>query len=391
MENAKLLLEKANVDYNTLKTLSEIVRSFIISRKMIVVGGTSIDYALKLKGDKGIYHNDKLPDFDVLSSNSVIDAYELTELLCKKGYKNLSCIKALHKSTMKVRYNFVELADITYCPTHIFESLETLKYKEVTSVHPHFQYLDIHRALSIPFENPHRPVILARWINDAKRYNMLYEHYPITTPSNYEKPEYKPVTFKLSTLKGYCLFGYSILDYTMDEVSITFKSPKISFCYDDELKEVGDTYNSYLGKIPKKKIVKIDNKVVEVYNTKDILISATLLNEKYNIWISDFQYPMMYSLLDDDKQRGKSYYLRFYELAKAQGAPKITTYGRTNVSSGMYNARHRIRDSIPENFHPKGNICNKPHSVFDYSIYELDGLKKSPRAAKKRQERILRN
>ena len=60
----------------------EIVRKFAIDRRLVLYGGLSIDYSLRLKG-RGIYPESKRPDFDMYSPRSVDDAYDLADLLVR--------------------------------------------------------------------------------------------------------------------------------------------------------------------------------------------------------------------------------------------------------------------------------------------------------------------
>jgi hypothetical protein len=58
--------------YDDVMKATQIVRDFIISRERILYGGTAIDYALRLKGEK-IYPDDRLdaPDFDFFSPTHI--------------------------------------------------------------------------------------------------------------------------------------------------------------------------------------------------------------------------------------------------------------------------------------------------------------------------------
>ena len=52
-----------SVIYDNITDALTIVKQFIISNDLILVGGMAIDFALKLKGDQ-IYTDDQLPDYD---------------------------------------------------------------------------------------------------------------------------------------------------------------------------------------------------------------------------------------------------------------------------------------------------------------------------------------
>lgn len=169
-----------------------IVRDFIIANNLVITGGMAVDFALKLKGEK-LYDDSTLPDYDFFSPEHHNHAYELGQILCRKlkypngDSPNISVIDALHITTMRVRINYISVADITYLPPSIFESLNKLTYnistengnKPILFRHPHIQMIDQHRALTLPYENTPREVILHRWKKDMKRFDLLYKHYPV--------------------------------------------------------------------------------------------------------------------------------------------------------------------------------------------------------------------
>ena len=132
------------------------LEDFIRHRNLIIYGGTAIDYALRLKGEQ-IYPDEDLPyaDYDVFSSNHQKDAYDYAELLFseKEEYKETRAINALNIYTIKVGIGFNNFVlDCAYKPKDMLSKIPTLEYQGMKIVHPHFQYLDMHRALSIPYE-----------------------------------------------------------------------------------------------------------------------------------------------------------------------------------------------------------------------------------------------
>ena len=133
---------------NMVKALN-IVKQFIQNNKRILVGGMAIDIALRSKNSK-LYPDNKFPDYDFYSPEFHIDAYKLGTILSKE-FDGISVIIAFHVSTMKVRLNFQEVADITYIPKNIYDTIPTITHMNFIVVHPHFQMIDQHRALSLTF------------------------------------------------------------------------------------------------------------------------------------------------------------------------------------------------------------------------------------------------
>lgn len=165
--------------YEDMVQATEIVKQFIIDRGLIIYGGNAIDYALRLRGDQ-IYPDDilKVPDFDFYSPRNIEDGYDLADLLFQRGWKESRAVNALHLKTMKV--DLVDnhwIADISFVPREIFNSLPTLTYNGMKIVHPVVQRLDVHSSLSFPYDNAPMEVIFERWQKDVKRFNALDKSY----------------------------------------------------------------------------------------------------------------------------------------------------------------------------------------------------------------------
>jgi hypothetical protein len=353
------LINTRNVVHDEITRALIVVKEFIINKKLILSGGMAIDLALRLKGDN-IYTDEQIPDYDFYSTNHATDAYELGSILCKAGFKNISCINAMHITTMKVRVDFETVADITYCPLTVFRQIPTLNYDKLRIVHPHWQMSDQHSSLSLPFENPGMEVIFHRWKKDMLRYDKLYEHYPIvpemeqpdsitTGTKNIKKyttenstddsnrPPYgrkfgyhrsserehiaktlelpmQTVKIPMAEISGSCICGWSAIDYEIDGDNITLSIPTdepvtvASYNYNQFIEkhelDVLEYYSEYFGKLPRKVICKstfVDTngrtKKLEVYDIFGILISANQISEKHDVWVCNIQWVMLYLLV----------------------------------------------------------------------------------------------
>lgn len=176
----ELLAEKKDADDQILAKAIEIVRNFIIDRKLILYGGSAIDYALRLRGSS-LYKKDARPDLDVFSPNNTEDAYDLAEILHKAGFSNISAIRAIHVQTMRVRTDYRAVADISYMPKNIFDKAPFLLFNEIRVIHPDYQRMDLHLAFCFPYNDPPREDVFHRWEKDLKRINLLNNYYPITS------------------------------------------------------------------------------------------------------------------------------------------------------------------------------------------------------------------
>jgi hypothetical protein len=182
----KAIAERHRSDIDDLERSFEIVKQFIVERKRIIYGGMSIDLALKAAGDVGIYSDDSIPDYDMMSPDAYGDSIELAQRIADVFAKEsrstqVSAINALHPTTRRIRIGFTPVADITHYPADVYKSLPTLEFRGFRVIHPNFQRLDMHRAFTVPMEQPPREAAFHRMRKDIKRFALLDTAYPIVT------------------------------------------------------------------------------------------------------------------------------------------------------------------------------------------------------------------
>jgi len=199
IDHTKMIGLSNQVDSKLQFNLLELVKKFIIRKKLILFGGMSIDYALRLKGEK-IYKDYDINDYDVYSSRYITDAEELIGELSLLGYKNVSAIKAMHVQTIRVRYDHIYILDLGYVPESVLNKIPILKYDGILFVDPIFQYMDMHLSLSFPYGDIPMENITHRWAKDIKRYNILYKKYP---PSLYLNKPVQLITDKMIEPQNY--------------------------------------------------------------------------------------------------------------------------------------------------------------------------------------------
>lgn len=181
--------------YLKFKDSIDIVKQFIRERRLIIYGGTAIDYALRLVGDN-IYPDETLavPDLDVYSPDIVKDAYDLADIMYAKGYSEVRCVVGRYVRVLKVDIgdkHFV--ADIAFLAKPIYDLLPTVEYEGMRVVHPNFQRVDVHSSLTYPFDNSPLEVIFNRWSKDIVRFNKLHQAYPLKDPGSVPDGLLKPV------------------------------------------------------------------------------------------------------------------------------------------------------------------------------------------------------
>jgi len=176
--------QKRDADNSVVDRALEIVQDFIAERGLVMYGGLAIDYALRLKG-RPLYPEGERPDFDAMSADSVTDAYDLADRLHAAGLPHVSAIRAIHVQTMRVRVDFITVADIGFAPRAVMDRIPTLEFtppgakRPLRLVHPHWQHLDQHLAFCFPFANPPMEDLYHRAAKDHRRYNLLQSEYPI--------------------------------------------------------------------------------------------------------------------------------------------------------------------------------------------------------------------
>ena len=224
----KVIAQQRDADGPMADRALELVRSFIVKRSLILFGGLAIDYALRLSESRGIYHDDERPDFDVLSPNSVDDAYDLADELARAGFSDVGVVRGIHVQTMRVRTDYVWVADIGYAPRGVFEALPTLDYRGMRVMHPDYQRMDMHLAFCFPFSGAPREDVFHRWKKDLKRFNLLDPVYPVTgSGATLAEPALKTVTARLPVPiaapsargLGVALHGFAACAVLQDELA----------------------------------------------------------------------------------------------------------------------------------------------------------------------------
>jgi hypothetical protein len=202
------------IDKDAILTALEIVKLYIIKKKLILVGGMAIDFALRKK-EKKLYPDNTLPDYDFFSPNFHHDAYNIANELHQAGLTRISVINAFHASTMRVRINFQTVADCTYVPKNVFDGLPTVSWENFRIIHPHYQMLNQHLALCQPYSGSPWETI-HRWKKDIKRFNILDKEYPIDDKYEIKQKiidNYQTFDIDVKSIKDLCLNGFAALIY----------------------------------------------------------------------------------------------------------------------------------------------------------------------------------
>lgn len=437
------LLESDHYDYISLKYSPhyqklvhaiEIVKEFIRKKKLVIYGGTAIDFALRLRGD-AIYSDESLtiPDLDFFSPDSVKHAYELADILYDVGYTDVRVVRALHVGTMKVdltNYNDW-IADISHCPEEVFKNLPTLDYGGLRIINPWFQRLDMHSSLSHPYDNPPIEVIFQRWEKDLKRFNKLDKYYPVETKAEGWKMITREIELNnippnaliagfagIALIKNkYRISGRSEKSYKLiyDEPENTKNKHILELFSDNPQREIEfykhsshekgkeyTHYSQYFNLLPSSYHIDLGYLYVVIYDISfrpvsfvknnefnvlsaqgilKILMAHALMNPNSNIKLYDSQL-MFYHYGD---------FLNYVKTSESNDLTRLSidVYGNKNYSVGMqinlstiyHEYDNNIVDetkTLPHNYYPdrrRGQGLSAPEYNYDSVYYKMSGEK----------------
>lgn len=376
-----------DTNHVNIKQALSTVLEFCKRKKRIMVGGQAIHFAMKLK-NKSLYNEEKKPDYDFYSPTHYEDALELANILCAKKMPLVDAINAQHITTFRVRVASEAVADITYVPQIIYDSIPTITYEGVVCVHPDVQKIDQHRSMCYMFENPPREVIFARFEKDVERYQLLEDLYPISCDEALPTKQYN---VPLSLLESCCLAGYAAFAHYSGalhvkgaQVIMSLVAPEVAL-YTDDIESIVAAfkkhykckvkyYNAYLGRFPPSAKFSADAITFTVYDNRGSLLNA----RKDELYFIDPQGVLMYAL---HYKNYAVYCAMRSAIMKNKLYPGLETYGKTNEPESLLYYReifdcNEARNQTPKNIYYEDD-CNVSGS-FDYSskYYAIDGAER---------------
>lgn len=388
-----------NYFHDELTECYKIVEDFIKRNDRILVGGMAIDYALKDKGSF-LYSKNKI-DYDFLSPEFHRDAYKLGDILAKK-FDGISVIGALHATTMRVRYKFMPVADITYAPLILYDKLKSINYQGFRCIHPHIQMIDQMRSIIYMAENPPRESFFGdRIAKDIKRFCMLAEFYPMPDA---DAPKMVHKKIPIAWLKGNCLGGivagaywskklnlnlHMNVDVHKDDVVIVTipDDAKITIYSDEPDKLIdligGDNkkkYRDLLDKLPERTELTTNIGIVEVINSSASLLLADKTDDFHIITIYGV---LLYLFTLDTFIESQSLLSTFYNAILLDFKSDLKTfpthpefYGKNNWSESYLLSLKKQSSGntalLPRNAYPEKNKPVAPDAYnFDPSKSEI--------------------
>ena len=175
VDKAEEKIAKRIVNSDEIKKIIQIVEDFIKKKNLVCYGGTAINNILPTEDQ--FYNKDvEIPDYDFFSVNALEDAKELADIYYKQGFTDVEAKSGQHHGTYKVFVNYIPVADITYIPKGIYNSVKTdaLRVGGILYTPPNYLRMAMYLELSRPAGDT------SRWEKVMKRLALLNKHYPIT-------------------------------------------------------------------------------------------------------------------------------------------------------------------------------------------------------------------
>jgi hypothetical protein len=175
VDKAEEKMAKRIINSDDIKRIIHIVENFIKMKNLICYGGTAINNILP---EEDQFYNKELevPDYDFFSINALEDAKGLADLYYKEGFTDVEAKSGQHHGTYKVYVNYIPVADITYIPKQIFNSLkiDAIRVGGILYTPPNYLRMSMYLELSRPAGD------ISRWEKVMKRLALLNKHYPVT-------------------------------------------------------------------------------------------------------------------------------------------------------------------------------------------------------------------
>jgi hypothetical protein len=166
-------VNKTLVTSKEIKDIMSILETFLRQKKLVCYGGIAIN--AMLPDEAKIYNSEvDLPDYDFFSANAMHDAKELADIYHKKGYSKVEAKAGVHHGTYKVFVDFQGIADITYLPQELFNSVKkrAIAVDGILYTDPTYLKMSMYLELSRPKGDP------SRWEKVFKRLNIINKYYP---------------------------------------------------------------------------------------------------------------------------------------------------------------------------------------------------------------------
>jgi hypothetical protein len=127
------------------------MESFIRKKNRIVYGGTALNRLIKSKNPKDAFYKEfDRPDLEFYSPEPLQDVKELCDYLHSKKFKYVSSAQAQHGDTYKIFVNDMDIGDVSYVPSFIYNKLPYIELDGIKYIDPRYAYIDYLRMYTDP-------------------------------------------------------------------------------------------------------------------------------------------------------------------------------------------------------------------------------------------------
>ena len=202
-------------DPETMRAI-DVVETFLRKKHRLCYGGQAINAHLPKKYK--IYDPDKtVPDYDFFTPDQEADILELSKMLRKAGFGEISAREGMHEGTIKIYVNYVPVADITKIDVRLYTLLSEREFK-VDGI----SYLDANTLRMLMYLELSRPRgEVERWGKVYERLLLLNEFAPTRVCKG---PERRLPTGVLSDAEV-----KAIADYVVEEARIFAGADLVGF------------------------------------------------------------------------------------------------------------------------------------------------------------------
>ena len=307
------------------KKLEKIVKDFIISKELILYGGTALD--LLLPKNKKIYTNEKLFDYDVYSHNALKDGKELVELLIKNGFKYVQLRQAMFTNdTFKIFVENLGACDITMITKVEYGKMKTMAFtrSKLLIMAPHILIAYMCMELSQP------QLAYYRWSKVYERHIIFNKVYGINTLNNLtlntilphkniEKLLIESLAFfkknklplfgnhALKIIQGKNINKFSIFDNEMSYLGCMTTDINLVINFYKKKTNIEVEHCKYFIRI------KHDNiNICDIYDASDICISVCKISGYSIVSLFGMKYYLSLQLIDCIYEKVKCDYIKYY-------------------------------------------------------------------------------
>lgn len=315
-----------NLDYNSknMKICLDVVRNYIIEHELLIVGGMSIDFALRLK-DRFLYSDYQIPDYDVIDPDNIKHANNIATILCSMGMKNIAIVPAVHKTTVRVQLMGYTVFDSTFVPMYLYDKIPFMKYGDYKFIDPVYQKIDQYTSLALLW-NVTGPTfnVINRFEKDIKRKDMLNNHYTFS----YDFTSSRKLTKKIIKINA-DVFINQKSNHTIElngtyskELDVVLHG-KLAYCL---------LYSEFM-KLAKKDNLVVRNNIIECgYSISDKIISFDYYGEGVELlnYGDGFEDNKLFNSIMSEYEINK--FLKTKKSAVSTSLPSRTIYSNNDIT-----------------------------------------------------------